>query len=142
MPWITDEQLTSAVKSVLQLPPSAALPGHWAELITAGNAAGYNFCRAKLGGRGYSPAQMDRWDGRAEWNRRAGLYFTFSEANLDDDQALEQVERLWDRMQDLDELDVTVDGVAVDPDNAGGSGDVGYGDFDTGGDTFTMESTL
>lgn len=144
MAWTTTAQIKAAVRSLLSMDPSAALASYWDELTANGNTEGYNHIRRVLAGRGYSPAQMDLWDERVQWNRRAGLYYAVADANLDDDRALMQIERLWEKLQLLESIPITIDGVAVEPgaDGGGAGPNVSHGSFDTSEDTFTLDSEL
>lgn len=129
MAWTTDEQIENALASVLQLGDPDDLPGHWGELVAAGNEAGYHHVRAALASRGYAASQLDTWAGRVVWNRIAGLYFTLESANLDDDRALAQLDRLWNRLKDLATLTLLDEGGEVLVPDDGSGGNVGYGTF-------------
>jgi hypothetical protein len=141
--WITDNQLKTTLAGVLQFNSAAELPGFWDAVVPVGNEAGYNWLRAALASRGYSPAQMDLWDARETWNRKAGLYETLSLANLDDDRALAALDRLAREMEQLATLTITTNGVPVDPVPAGSTGpNVGRGADVTTDDRFTLDTVL
>lgn len=139
MTWITDDDLKAVLASTLGLGAAADLPAFWGPLVARGNAAGYNFVRAALSANGYTPAQMDLWDDRETWNVRAGLYFALELANLDDERAAAQLDRLWERLQALAKVLVTVGGDNVNP---AGRQQVSTGAYDTAADRHALDDVL
>lgn len=128
--WITDAVLTNAVKAVLGYDPALALPTFWKELIVTGNLEGFNHVRRTLVARDFSAASLDTWIEREQWNRTAGLYYTLSAADLDDNKITGTLDKLWARLELLNSL-VLLDsaGAVINPGELGGGAgpNIGYG---------------
>jgi hypothetical protein len=130
-PWLTDDQVKQAVTAVMKLATgSTALPTHWTPIMTAANQAAANFIRKRLALRGYTPAQMDSWDERYDYNRRLALCQIFREATLPEGSAV-NVDSYCTAMKELldEDLAVAVDGVIVEPGGGGSGGGprIGFG---------------
>jgi hypothetical protein len=141
MPWITDAQLKSAVASVQGLASPSDVASHWDDSITAANVGAYNWLRAKLAGRGFSPAQMDSWDAKADYNRAAALCRLYREYGLKGVGEANLIVEQCKSLEELDTLDVTAGGEVIEP-GATGAGSVSHGSYTTTCDRHTMDDTL
>jgi hypothetical protein len=140
VPYKTILQMRVAVASVLGMGSESDLPTHWDDLIENGIDGGKERIRRVIGGKGYTEAQIANWDGLAYWHRIASLFCAFSDANLKDDRALQQLNNFREQLVQLDKMEsFQVAGENIDP--AGGS-NVGFGFDDTTNDRFRMDMTL
>lgn len=142
MAWITDDELKAAVAGIIGMAAATDLPANWNEIVPKANRFAFNWVRAKLAGRGYSPAQMDLWDMGPDYNRSAGLCRAFKDAALKGEPVnLSIIQPYCDELKELDTVTITAGGEVLDPASESGA-NVGYGDFDTGSDTFTPDTVL
>lgn len=140
MPFKTIPEMRKAVASILGLSSEAALATHWDDLINNGTEGGREHIKRAIGGKGYTEGQIANWDGLAYWHRIASLYCIFSDANLDDDRSLQQLNNFRERLTQLDKMEsFQVSGRATDP---AGESSVGFGEEDTVHDRYTRDMTL
>lgn len=140
MAWTTDTEIKTAVASLLKLSSVNDLPSHWDDPVTAANTAAYNWLRGKLAGRGYSPSQMNEWDARRDYNRRAALCHLYREMGLQE-LPVTSLDRICESLKEMDDIDLTADGELLVPENAGG-GSIGTGAYADSDDIHTIHDVL
>lgn len=142
MAWTTDQEIKDAMAAVIGLAEvdAGSLPTKFNEVAVAANRRAYNRIRSILAGRGFTPAQMDAWDEREDFNRAGALCYAFRDAALRDEKAPQVLIEYCKVWEELKTVDLIADGVILDP--ASGAGSVSFGSFDTTGDTFTPDSIL
>lgn len=138
--YVAADELLSEVAAFIGTTPDklTAESPHWIRKAASANTDAYNEIRSRLVGRGYTTAQVDQWDRRAEYNRRIALYFALCDGAALKDADLEAVDKLKRWLDDLDTVVVLIDG--EEPELGSGSSGVNYGDMTNSGDTFTDES--
>jgi hypothetical protein len=133
-PWVTLEALSTALAADLHT-PAAELPASWANVLPRALDRGYYQVRDALLARGYTAAQVDAWDRRAEFNLEQSLFWalTFGANLIDgfDPRAIEP----RDGTKLLATLTVTANGVPLFPaagENGAGGLSVAGGRLDEG----------
>ena len=72
--FITDEQLTASLASMLKKPAAQIAP-FWEEIVTASNESAFGSIRSHFLARGFTAAQIDAWDQGPEYQRDIGLFW-------------------------------------------------------------------
>lgn len=126
-PWITNDELASAIAADLQRQSAADLEEFWGERIAAANATAAAMITSRLTARGYP--NLDNWDLAGNYNRILGRYYALRDAGMQYGVAPEIIKTLEGALKDLDTLMVTVGGVPLAPaaPTAAGAFGVGYG---------------
>lgn len=81
MPFISDAQLRKAVASAVGV-DVPELADRWDELITAANESATNEIVTQLAAKGFTLAQINGWDRRAEFCRSLGLFWVGSDGGF------------------------------------------------------------
>lgn len=138
MAWITDAQLKAAIAMRKHHASAASLPDNFLDVAPRANASAYARIRGVLARRGFSTTQMDSWAEREQWNEDLGV--TFAEWRTADPadrpQAWQEIQDMLEELKEIGLFDD--DGGELVPTN----GAIGYGDFETDDDTFTIDSEL
>lgn len=141
MAYITDDALRDAVAAANTANSAGALPAHWTSIIPSANRFAYNRIRSVLFNRGFTPAQVDAWDERADWNEQVGVVVAFWRASKSDEDRGEAFRREYEAlMAELVDAAIIIDGEIVNPSGAGTR--ISYGSYDTSDDIHTIEDTL
>lgn len=149
MAWITEGDFRRVVSSSMGLASPASLPARYDEQIEACVESAYQFIRAALAGRNFTPAQIESWASKRVYNRRVALCEFYEEVGLPETvnpSTLDRACKAKDELLTIDLIDTT--GVIIEP--GGTSAGVGYGDSvddddPDGGGPFgriTLDSTL
>lgn len=140
MPWVTDDELKEAVAPILRTMGSS-LPAHWSALVTRENTRAYNRIRRVLADKGYTLASLDTWSERADFNLDGAICYILRKSKLADGSegnGLMEFCKVWEELEKLDKL-LSDDGEIFEPT---ASGNISFGSYDTGDDTFTRETVL
>jgi hypothetical protein len=141
VPYTTTVELTAAVAAGNTLGSAASLPAHLVAVIPSANTFAYNRIRSVLFNRGFTPAQVDAWDERTNWNEMVGVCVAFWKASKSDPDRGEPFRREYESlMKELETAAIIVAGDIVNPSGAGTR--IGYGDYDVTDDVHTMEDVL
>lgn len=135
MPYITDATLKAAVAGSLGVDGPTALPAHWDKIVPWANRDAYQRIRAYMMGRGYTAAQVDAWEARAEFNERLGVCTAIKRAAMrgEDVNVQAAIEECKEVVEELKTIPVVLE------DALATSGRVSFGDVDTGEDRFTLD---
>lgn len=133
--------MTLAVSSIIEQSPATSLPRHWGEIIEAGTEMGRVRVLAAVARFGYRPDQVHAWRSLGAWHRLASLFYIFSDANVNDDRANSQLAQYAELLKMLDGVGVLYDSADL-PIVPGGRGRVSFGDVDTAGDIFRLDTLL
>lgn len=128
MAWITQTQLTTAAKSVVGIAPGQSHPTHWNELLAGAIIQSRGAIRRALAARGFTAAQLEAWDDLYDFHRRLALCNFFREGGIAKAYDSLHLNEYCKALGELATVNVTVDGVLVDPSLV--AGQCSYGDFD------------
>lgn len=139
--FITDDELSEQVKSVLARPIGDTLATHWPSIVNAANRRALTEIKNALTRRGYTTAQIQLWDDGWVFQRYLGIYFSLKTlAAMQPDAYSSQNMEVWNMLPQLYGLDdtpavmITTDGAIVDP--ANDYGQVAVGGFSSAGALF------
>lgn len=141
MAFITDDVLAQYVSTALAARNPNQLPLHWRNAVVPANVRAYNTVLRVMLGRGFTLAQVNAWSEAATWNRLLGVCAACWDVSKGDDDRGEPFRREWEfLLKELTDSVFILDGAVVDPSTAATR--VGYGEFDTANDTFTVDDVL
>lgn len=128
MAWITQSQLTTAAKSVVSIGAAQTHPTHWDELLAAAIIQSRGAIRRALAARGFTAAQTADWDDLYDFHRRIALCNFFREGGIAKAYDSIHLNEYCKALGELATVNVTIDGVLVEPGLT--AGQCSYGDFD------------
>lgn len=135
MPFVTDN--TIATYLAAHLGTGDTLETRYTSvLIPAANIAAYNAIVGKLSGRGFTAAQIADWDRGEEFNKDLALCHLRPSVKGGDNG--DEWKDRFCRLDELDDLDITIDGEVIEPDAS--ETEIGYGDMTRSDDEFTRET--
>lgn len=141
MPYIEDNALRAAVAASQGMTGPAALPPHFASVISRSNRMAYNALRSCLLNRGFTAAQIDAWTDREDWNERLGVCQACWAVSKSAEDRGEAFRREWkELLEELAALTIVIDGEAINPTGAGTR--ISSGSYDTTDDRHTMDDVL
>lgn len=120
-PWITEGDLKQRLADLVAK-DVGQLPARWDSTILDSNRSAALDVAGRLLARGYTAAQVDAWDRRAEFNADIGLFWCLTKGGIPTAASDLHIAKL-DRRKELDAVLVTIGGVPVEP----GGGSDGYG---------------
>lgn len=141
MPYITDDVLKAAVAASQGVDGPASLGSHWHVACPSANGRAHRKILSVMRGRGFTTAQIDLWDDRADWNRVLGVCLACWDVSKASEDRGEAFRREWDALLlELTGAELTIDGVVIDPTSAATK--VSYGSFSTSADIHTIDDEL
>lgn len=102
-PWYTLAELKQDVADILKESSVDNLQPYWTLQCTKALNTAYGDIAQILRGRGYTAAQLDAWDFRAEYNRQQALFWLFTETSLGigyDDKEINKMDRREELRED------------------------------------------
>jgi len=140
--FATDDQLKSYLKDVMAKQPAAALLPHWDQIVTRSNISAYNDIVSRFARRGYSKAQIDRWDRGLEYQLDIGVWYCLQKLATMQPEYHTQSLQWFDRRMEISGNEIQgltlepliVNGEIVTPDKK--YGQVSTGEFDATSDLF------
>jgi len=129
MPWVSDNEVLTAVAGVHRFVSSASAPGHWAAACAAANTQAYNRLRRVLRAAGYALADLDAWAERADFNLRGAVCYALRRLGLPEGaegQTLTEYCKVWEELDGIALL-LGDDGEVIVPDAR--TGGIGFGDM-------------
>lgn len=143
MSFFTTDQLSKAVKDVLQRDILESLLPQWDTTITRANTEAYGLIVRSLAKRGFSKAQIDQWDDGAEFQEAIGLWRALTtlramQPDVYSQDALDRLDRrvelTGDPTKQIEPVAVLINGEIATP--AMKWGQITTGGLDTSEDTF------
>lgn len=120
MAWVTTTEIITAAKSVVGIGSSQPHPTHWNELLTASLVQSKGAIRRALAARGFSPTQLAAWDDLWDYHRRIALCNFFREGGIAKAYDSIHLGEYCKAFGELATVNVTADGVLVEPELGGG----------------------
>lgn len=144
--WVDFATLSDYVRDHLQKGQDITLKPWWDKLINAALRAAHGDIVTVFARRGFTPAQINQWDRRQEFQQDIGLWWalrrvaTVSQGQVNHE-GLEAIDRRpelrGDESKNIEPMVLTIDGVAQDPE--GTFGQPNWGAFDTTDDMFVED---
>lgn len=120
MAWVTKKEIVDAAKSVVGIGSSQIHPTHWNELLSASLVQSMGAIRRALAARGFSPTQINSWDDLWDYHRRVALCNFFREGGIAKAYDSIHLGEYCKAFGELATVNVTIDGVLVEPQLSGG----------------------
>lgn len=126
MPLVTELQVLDQLKARLQQDQSLPQPSFWVPIARQAAIRAEARTRALLASRGYTPAQVDKWEGAAAYALEMAVSMAFLRTAYGDSDAMrscrDELKAIEEEIKDANFQMVDSGGVVVHPSNPPESG--------------------